>query len=341
MTFLDIFPRQSRAHELLGDFWFNGEPISVAGHRGDVILLDFWDFTSIESLHSIPYVREWYKRYSSSRLVVVGVHTPRFPFGRDPERIQQAIRQLDIQYPVVMDNDHLVWTHYGNRVWPTKQLIDLDGFIRYRGLGEGSYVALERALQHLLMDASPLEEFPDIIAPLRDADHSEAVLYKCTPEVFAGYLRGSIGNNEGYSPESVVDYVDPEIYIDGRIYLHGPWLNERNCQTWSGEEGSGHMVFPYTGSELYIVLEPSRNQSATVSVLQDNIPLTKENKGDDVSFGAGGMSTIVVREPRLFSVARNSEHGQHIIKLIPQKGKLGVYAFSCVSAVIPEVIVGG
>jgi hypothetical protein len=341
MTIQDVFPQQARARELLGDFWFNGAPVSVAGHRGDVLLLDFWDYTSIESLRALPYLREWHRRYNSSRLVVIGVHTPRFHFGRDPERVQHAIRQFDIPYPVVMDNEQLVWTHYDNRVWPTKHLIDRNGFVRYRGLGEGSYVALERALQHLLMDVSPMEDFPDIMAPIRDTDHPDAVLYRGSPEVFAGYLRGSVGNIEAYSPESVVEYVDPEIYVDGRIYLNGRWLNERDCVRWSGEPSSGHIVFPYAGSELYVVLEPARNQTATIGVLQDGIPLTESNRGDDVSLGSRGTSSIAVREPRLFSVAKNAEFGHHVLKLIPHKGKLGVYAFSSVSAVIPEVIVGG
>lgn len=340
MTIQDIIPRQMRARELYGDFWFNGEPVSVAGHRGEVFLIDFWDYTSIESLRTIPYMREWYRRYGTSNLLVVGVHTPRFRFGRDPERVQNAIQQLGIEYPVVMDNEHLVWTQYDSRVWPTKNLVDRDGFIRFRGVGEGSYVALEHALQNLLFDVSPMQDFPDIMAPVRDADHPDAVLFRGTPEVFAGYLRGSLGNVEGFSPESVVDYIDPELYVDGRIYLNGLWLNERDCLRWSGEKGTGHMIFPYNGSELYVVLEPPRNQSVTVTIEQDGSPLTEENRGEDVQIDQHGVSSVVVREPRLYSVAKNPEYGKHTLKLMPHSGKLGVYAFSCVSAVIPEIMVG-
>jgi hypothetical protein len=340
MTIQDILPGHTRAHELYGDFWFNGEPVSVAGHRGEVFLIDFWDYTSVESSRTIPYMREWHRKYAPSQLLVVGVHSPRFRFGRDPERVQTALAKLGIEYPVVMDNDHLVWTSYGNRVWPTKHLVDRNGFVRYRGIGEGSYLALEHAIQNLLSDASRMHDFPDLMAPLRDTDNPDAVLFRGTPEVFAGYLRGSIGNIEGYSPESVVDYTDPELYVDGRIYLNGLWMNERDCLRWSGDTGTGHMVFPYAGSELYAVLESPRGQSVMLEVLHDGLPLTDDNKGDDVVIDQRGISTVTVRDPRLYLLVKNPEHGNHTLKLIPRGPRIGVYAFSCVSSVIPEVIAG-
>jgi hypothetical protein len=339
MTFHDIQPRQLRAHEVYGDYWFNGEPISVTGERGRVLLLDFWDYTSRESLRAIPYMREWHRKYGPSGLVVLGVHVPRFRFAQDPLLIQRAIERLAISYPVVVDNQQLVWTRYENRVWPTKHVIDRDGFVRYRGVGEGSYLQIEHSLQALLREADLLHDMPDLMEPVREEDRPEALLYRATPEILTGYLRGTIGNVEGFSPESVVEYIDPELYLDGRLYLHGPWLNERDCVRWKGDPSiDGGLVLRYLGNEVTVVLEPPRGQKAHLAVEQDGEPLQSDRWGSDVAGGPDGAAVLEVCEPRLYAVVRNREYGEHTLRLIPRESGLAVYGLACVSSVISEVL---
>jgi thiol-disulfide isomerase/thioredoxin len=118
MTTRDFETRTVRTYELYGDFWLNSEPVPIAALRGQMILMHFWDFTCVHSRRTLPYLKEWFRKYEPFRLVVVGVHTPKFAFARKPEAVQKAVDELGITYPIVMDNDHLIASSYGNRVGP-------------------------------------------------------------------------------------------------------------------------------------------------------------------------------------------------------------------------------
>ena len=241
MTIQDIMPQTSRARELLGDFWFNSGPVPLAALRGQVVLLYFWDYSCAGCLRMLPYVTEWERRYQPFGLVTVGVHSPRFTFGKKPEHVQKAVARHGIGFPVVMDNEGLIALQYECRLLPETILVDKDGFIRYRSTGDGNAAAVEHALQALLYSAGVGAELPMIMDPLREADRSGAICFRATPELFAGYLRGTIGNVEGYAPESVLSYADPGMYLDGRLYADGEWRSERECLRLTGEparEGS-------------------------------------------------------------------------------------------------------
>ncbi|MBI5474314.1 MAG: redoxin domain-containing protein [Ignavibacteriae bacterium] len=337
MTIVEIQPRTVRAHEVFGDFWFNSEPVIVSALRGRVILVEFWDFTCVNCMRALPYVKEWHRRYEQHDLVVIGVHTPKFPFGKNPETIQRAIEQLGITFPVVMDNGGLIAANYGQRAWPSVYIIDRHGYIRFQTSGEGNYATTERVLQTLLYESGVAEDLPLLMEPIHEEDRAGAVCFRSSPELFAGYLKGSIGNVEGFSPESIVDYNDPALYVDDRIYAVGSWLNGRNSlQHQEGE--SGEIVLSYHAREVNAVINPEGEQSIEVAVLQDEQFLTEENRGDDIRVDAAGRSYFVVSEPRLYSLVKNQQYGEHIVKLQTTSPGFSLYSFSFVSSVIPEVI---
>jgi hypothetical protein len=339
MTILDCEPGTIRAHELYGDYWFNSDPVPVLAQRGNIVLLDFWDYTSSASLHALPYVIDWHRKYGPQGLVVLGVHTPRFPFGREPENVQRAIHRLGIPYPVVMDNEAMVWARYGNRVWPTQHIVDRHGFVRFINAGGGSPGATEHMLQTLMLDAGLLNDFPDLTEPLRETDRPGAVCYRATPEIYAGYLRGSMGNVEGYSPESAVHYSDPGIYFEGKFYVAGDWSNGRDEMHLVGNEG-GDFLVRYSGLEVDVVLSSPGAQGVEVAVRQDGQHVPKEALGDDVRIGGEGRSLLSVREPRSYHLIRNREHGEHLLKVEAPAGSLMLYALSFTPGVIPELISG-
>lgn len=335
---LQELPQTVRARELLGDFWFNSEPVPLTALRGQVILLYFWDYASAASLRMLAYVREWHRRYASYGVVIVGVHTPRFPFGKRADLVQRAIVRQGIQFPVVMDNEARIAMNYECRLLPESILIDKDGFIRYRGTGEGNSGALERALQALLYHAGIGGELPMIMDPLRDVDRADTVRFRATPEVLAGYLRGSIGNVEGSAPESVVHYTDPGLYLDGRFYVEGDWRTERDCLRLSREASAeGHAIIGYQGLEVQSILEPEGEKTVEVTLRQDNAFLAA-NKGDDVRIDGHGRSFVLVDEPRLYSLVKNREFGEHVLKLSSGTQRFALYAFSFSTAVIPELV---
>jgi len=337
MTATEIQPQTVRAPEIFGDFWFNSEPVLVSAHRGQVILVQFWDYTCVDCNREILYIKEWNRKYEEYGLVVIGVHTPKFPFGKNPEAVQKAINEKGITYPVVMDNEGSIAGKYDNRKWPTIHLIDRHGFIRYQSAGDRNQTTTERVLQTLLYDAGVDGDLPLLMEPLRAEDRADAICFRSTPELFAGYVRGSIGNVEGFSPESVVDYADPDLYLDDRIYAVGSWLNDRNSLRHQDAE-IGQIILSYHALDVSAVLKPEGERKFEVTVVQDDEFLNRENKGDDIRFDDEGRSYLVVSEPRLYSLVRNPRYGEHILKLKTSNDGLTVFSFSFVSSVIPDLI---
>ena len=164
---------------------------------------------------------------------------------------------------------------------------------------------------------------------IRDIDRVGAVCYRATPEIHAGYLRGSIGNVEGYSPESVVNYVDPGIYLDGRFYAAGDWMNGRDSiRLDEPEAGKGILSWTIRALEVGGVLRQEGKGKVEVEVRQDDHFLTSDTRGEDVRLAADGRSYLVVTEPRLYNIIKNREYGEHVLKLSRARQRVcGLFIF--------------
>jgi thiol-disulfide isomerase/thioredoxin len=336
---MEIAPKKFRAPEIYSEYWFNSDPFLLEDLRGSVVLVHFWDFTSLPSLRTLPYFDEWHRRYAENGLFTIGVHAPVFPFACDPAVVRRAVERLHIKYPVIMDNDFRVWGSYRNTMWPSRFLIDRDGFIRNVYSGEGFYQEFEHSIQAGLAESGYRGEFPLLMEPLRETDRSGAICYRATPQIFAGYQRGTIGNIEGSSPESTIQYEDPGYYLEGRLYLHGSWLTNRNFLKLEEQEGrEGYVVISYRAKEVSIVAKPEGERQFQVFVYQDDIFLTGDNRGDDVSIDEEGRSFFLVQEPGLYSIVKNKEYGEHKLKLSCRSNGLALFSFSFVSALVPELI---
>lgn len=336
---MEMLPQQFRTPELFGDYWFNSDPVTLGALRGYVILLDFWDFTSYRWRQTLPYIKEWNTRYTGKGLVLIGVHTPEFPFARDAMRVKEAIHRFGIRYPVVMDNDYIIWGAFRNQRWPTKYLIDKHGFIRYQHAGEGSYQNFEHALQSLLAEAGYHDEFPIIMDPVRESDRSGAINYRSTPEILTGWQRGTIGNVEGLVPESTYHFEDPGIHIGGRLYLDGDWFSSRNYLQLEEREGrEGSLTLVYEGVEVCAVIKPEGEKKFQVFVQQDGRYLTQENKGGDVILDEEGRSYFLVEGGRLYSIVKAKEFGEHKLRLSTRSNGFALYSMSFGSCPIQELV---
>lgn len=139
------------APELIGiDKWLNSRPLTLHELRGKVVLIDFWTYTCINCIHTLPYVERWYEQYKDQGLVVIGVHTPEYPFERSTGNVETAIRRFGLRYAVAQDNDYATWRAYQNRYWPAFYLIDKNGHVVYSHFGEGAYAQTEAQIQRLL-----------------------------------------------------------------------------------------------------------------------------------------------------------------------------------------------
>ena len=146
-------PAMPTAPEFTGiDNWLNGPPLTLQQLRGKVVLVDFWTYTCINCIHTLPYVKQWNEKYRNQGLTVIGVHTPEYPFERDTGNVKTAIGRFGISYPVAQDNEYSTWNAWGNQYWPAFYLVDRKGHIVYSHFGEGNYAQTEAAIQHALAE---------------------------------------------------------------------------------------------------------------------------------------------------------------------------------------------
>lgn len=336
---MESFQQHFRAPELFGEYWLNGEPVSVREMRGNVLLIDFWDYSSAHCIRALPYIKEWERKYRDYGLVVVGVHTPEFPFGQNEENVRRAVKEFGVTYTMVGDNDARIWSSFGCRSWPTKFLVDKDGFIRFAHQGPGSYDQFERAIQVLVTEAGMRGELPDLTAPFREADAPGAICYRTTGEIRAGYLRGALGNLEGYSPESTLEFTDPGMYLPGRFYLQGRWKSEKECARFvGGPKKEGSVTVRYEAAEVNSVLDPGQKRRTKVFVHQDGKWLTKGTRGKDITVGKDGSTFLVIDRPGMYHVIRNMQFGEHLVRLSTKSADLQLFSFSFATSVIPEVV---
>ncbi|MBI4810786.1 MAG: redoxin domain-containing protein [Ignavibacteriales bacterium] len=313
---MELLPQQFRVPEIYGDYWLNSDPIALGALRGYVILIDFWDYTCMRCIRTLPYLKEWYNRYSEKGLILIGVHTPRFPFARDPVNVRKASDKLNLKYPIVMDNDFIVWNAFHSAYWPTKFLIDKYGFIRYVHAGEGQYQNFEHAIQSLVSNIGYDIELPLVMDSLRETDRPGVLCYRETPEILTGWQRGTIGNIEGYSPESTVHYDDPKYYVEGRLYLDGDWFNDRNyLKLDTTNPAGGFLTFLYQAQEVDLVIKPEGEKGFQVFVNQDDSPLSRGDKGTDIRYNEEGKSYFIVDDARVYNIVKNREFSEHKIKL--------------------------
>ncbi|MBA4311237.1 MAG: hypothetical protein C0417_01265 [Chlorobiaceae bacterium] len=335
---MELLPQQFRVPEIYGDYWLNSEPITLGALRGYVILIDFWDYTCMRCIRTLSYLKEWHNRYSEKGLILIGVHTPRFPFARDPINVRKAIDKLNIKYPVVMDNDYLIWNGFRSANWPTKILIDKHGFIRYVHAGEGQYQNFEHAIQSFLAGMSYDIDLPLVMDSLRETDRPGVICYRETPEILTGWQRGTIGNVEGYSPESTIRYKDPQYHVEGRLYLDGDWFNDRNyLKLETANPAGGYLTFLYQASEVDTVIKPEGEKGFQVFVIQDGMPISRGDKGIDIRYDEEGKSYFIVDDARVYNIVKNREYGEHKIKLTSRSNGFAVYAISFVTSVIKEL----
>lgn len=341
--------------EFSGGEWLNSsQPINRSQLKGSVSLIDFWDYTCINCLRTLPYLIKWYERYADKGLNMIGVHAPEFGFGKSSAQIEAAVQEFGIRYPVLLDNDYQTWQQFAVRAWPTKFLVDGNGYIRYKRQGEGYYKETEQAIQTLLKLIDPTISLPDMLPPLREEDSSGAVCYRPTPELYTGYQGGglfgsALGNPEGYVVNSLMAYTLPpaEERTDGRFYLAGFWEARPDCIAFAGQEG-GEVVLPYRAVGVNAVLSPSADPVAImlelataegtpmVEIQQDGRPLSSQNAGEDVFFDEDGRSVIQLERPRLYQLVQNQAYEWHELKLIFRKTGSALYTFTFNTCVVPN-----
>ncbi len=314
-----------KAPEIIGiKHWINSNPLTINEFQGKkVVLVDFWTYTCINCIRTLPYLKEWDEKYSKKGLQIIGIHTPEFDFEKKTENVEQAVKDFKIKYPVGMDNDYSTWNNYENRYWPAKYLIDKDGYIKYFHFGEGNYEEIEKKIQELL------KELGENVTNMNLTKEPEtAIRFRITPETYAGYQfatpRGqNLGNKEGYKPDQIVDYKSPEDIQPDKLYLDGKWKN--NPDSLENQDENGSIILKFTASTVNIVTDKPIKPIELEVYIDGNI-ITKEQTGSDVQF-KNNKAIILIKEARLYSVV-NSKYGTYTLKLTTSSKEFKFSAFT-------------
>jgi cytochrome c biogenesis protein CcdA/thiol-disulfide isomerase/thioredoxin len=297
--------------------WFNtagGRPLSLDELRGKVVLVDFWTYTCINCIRTLPYVKAWDAHYRKRGLVVVGVHTPEFPFERDAGNVEDAIAQNGLGYPVAQDNDYATWDAYGNQFWPAKYLIDSRGRVRYTHFGEGDYEETEEAIRRLLQEAG--RRPPPGLAGARAEQASRFVT---TPESYLGAARADRFVN-GPIRSGARTFTTPAGGVpDDQLAFQGRWrIDESSATALRG----ARLKVAFGARRVFLVLGTGGGEPRRVRVLLDGRPLPDELAGSDVRDG-----TVVVDRQRLYRLVELPEAERHLLTLELAPGVSG-YAFT-------------
>jgi len=292
--------------------------------KGEVVLVDFWTYTCINCIRTMPYLRNWYDKYTDEGLVMVGVHTPEFEFEKIFENVLDAVEKYDLKYPVVQDNNYATWKDYRNRYWPRKYLIDIDGFIRYDHIGEGGYEETERKIMELLKERAERLKTNQKIGEFEDTVEIEDTSFReiKTPEIYFGYkfARGNFGNEEGLQADKTIEFKIPEQLFVNYAYIDGTWKTNEDDSELISDSGSIILIY---SAKLVNIVAGSENGSE-IEILVDKRQINELNRGSDVKL----EGNTLVKDFRLYNVV-DYQYGKHTIQInIKGKGfKINTFTF--------------
>jgi thiol-disulfide isomerase/thioredoxin len=290
--------------------WLNSEPLATEGLRGRVVLVDFWTYTCINWLRTLSYIRAWAETYDEHGLVVIGVHTPEFPFEQDADNVREAATGMGVEYPVALDSDYAIWRAFGNQYWPAAYIADAEGQIRHHRFGEGGYEELEQVIQRLLVEAGRGGVGDQLVAVAAEGFEAQADWENLgSPETYLGYEQAeNFASSGGVSPDEARDYVTPDRLTLNHWSLAGNWTVERRAAVLNQE--GGRISFRFHARDVHLVMGPrERGTSAPFRVLVDGDPPGTAHGLDVDEDGRGTVSQ------------------QRLYQLIRQQGPIGDRTF--------------
>ena len=280
--------------------WINSAPLTLESLRGKVVLVDFWTYSCINCLRTLPYIKAWNEKYKDSGLVIIGVHTPEFPFEKDEANVRKAVKDLGVLYPVPMDNDYKIWRSFNNEYWPADYFIDATGRIRFHHFGEGSYDESEKWIRTLLEEANhtPLPQTATKIAAsgteaAADADDVQS------PETYIGYARA-----ENFASPGGLNQDDPQLYETptglklNQWALAGNWKDEDQVATSLAAPDS--ISFRFHARDLHLVLGPGTDDKP----VRFRVTLDGQAPGADHGVDTDAEGYGVVTGDRLYQLIR-------------------------------------
>lgn len=295
--------------------WINSKPLKLQNllKQKKLILVDFWTYSCVNCIRTLPHIKEWDEKYRDKGLVIIGVHTPEFNFEKNIKNIKRAVKDFNLKYPIVVDSDYKIWNAWGNNVWPRKFLINIRGRVIYDHRGEGGYAETELAIQGALHKISK----GDINLPRvkEDTNGEGSVCYPATAETYLGSLRGREG----------VDW-----------FLVGSWKqsDEYIQHSSNTKEYIDYLLLKYEAISVNIVMQSTEGSTGSTSLPQakikvelNNKPVPKEKRGQDL-IEKDGQTYILVSTPRMYNIISNEEFHKGALRLYANTDNIQLYAFT-------------
>jgi thiol-disulfide isomerase/thioredoxin len=308
--------------------WINSPPLGERDLQGKVVLVDFWEYTCVNCLRTLPYLRAWYQRYHNDGLIIIGVHTPEFEFSGEQNNVAAATQRLGIAWPVALDTNQVIWQRFGNEAWPNEYLFDQDGRLVDTVSGEGQYQETEAKIQSLLKAQNPKLDLPPVMALLPQDNYTKpgAMCYLHTPEILMSRTKiADADKSDDRRRDSM--YADAGApRVDGGIYLQGMWRVPGESAV--ATQSPAYLAMRYHAIEVEGVIAPPKGEPARVDVTQDGAPLPKTDAGSDIRYDSDGTSYVTVDAPRAYQLVMNAKMAFHELRLTPQAPGVGIFSFA-------------
>ena len=290
----------------IGRVWLNSSALSFRQLRGRVVLVDFWDYTCVKGIRTLPYVQAGHERYKDKGLTAIGVHTPEFTFAQYQCSVERGIRELGLTYPIVVDSNREIGKAFANRYWNTQYLLDRDGYLRHRHFGEGDYAECEEAIQELLHEVDPTLTLPQIMEPWRERIIPELCVTGL-PANYLGHGRGRTGNEGGFQEDQIADCEFDNV---GRDLSYGPAAGLGNPEYFEAAgEGPHSRRLKYEASAVNLVMAAPRGAAAELELLPEGEPLARRPATKTLASGLRTKATSwsTPQASMLWQITMNSE----------------------------------
>ncbi len=289
----------------------DGKPISISEFKGKkVVLLDIWTYSCINCIRTIPHLNEWHKKYEDQGLVIIGLHTPEFAFERVLKNVENAVKQYGIKHPVVLDNDFSTWNAYGNRYWPRKYLIDIDGYIVYDHIGEGSYDITEKAIQDALYERNirlGIEKKMHITGSDVTSGFVTDSSQVKTHELYIGSARNTDLENGKPGVVGSQTLIVPADLVAHKLYLGGTWsVTPEYAESSVGST----IVIKYKAKDVYLVA--NSQDGAEVEIFMDG----------------KSIGTVFIKGEMLYTVVSGTDYKERTLEIKIKKAGVKAFAFT-------------
>ena len=343
------------------DAWLNTEmelQIAELAAEGNVVLVDFWTYTCINCIRTLPYLRDWWAQYEDDGLVILGIHTPEFEFEKDYQNVADAIETHSVGWPVAQDNNMTTWRNFENRYWPAKYLYNVRGEMIYSHFGEGAYAETEERIRNALVEAGADLSDDPFNAPQDQARDStfqsarQSGRAAVTPELYAGWHRNFLTARAGRPPYvaqqeyfdailkaedrtehtiATIDVSVPQDIQPHAMYFQGQWSvePERIRHARMTENLEDYLALNYAAKSVNAVLTSDSGEPYRVVITVDGAMMTPENAGADVQWDENGRSYVLVDEPRMYGLVDNPQYlPESILTMRSNSDDFGLFAFT-------------